>query len=241
MSKKYEQMSLREIITDVTCEELSERPDKEKTGEELMAMIANDRKRRRLKMLKVAGIAVICAVIIAVIGMSASVHSNIFDVGADKNNKQMIATEGDVVIEEKGYDSGESDELVITDWNQIENGYQGHLQDLIIPRYIPKEYKFVELKAENLEGIQTYVLQYKNKDFESLEIHQNYNYSELSSIELSENIKQYRSKNGIIYFKSYKNMIKATMQIDEGFIIDIWGTLSQEEFVKIFDNMNNNN
>ena len=83
--------------------------------------------------MRAAGFAALFIIVVAGIFF---ISGGYFDVGADKNPKEQIVKDDMVVSKDGGYgDDGGEDELVITEWDEIDNYYKEYLIGLLRPRY----------------------------------------------------------------------------------------------------------
>ena len=71
-----------------------------------------------------------------------------------------------------------------------------------------------------------------------IEIHEYSNAELLGSIEVENYDIVKKVDAGKIYIKNVENIKKATIQLDGGIIIEIWGELSNDEIIKIVDQLN---
>ncbi len=196
---------------------------------------AKTRKKKRLYKL-VGGIAAVFVLIL--IGAVVAFNALSVDVGADKNQKEEIVTEDGVVIEVAG-DGTEhySGEVWSTeDWSEVAMVKVLYPQ-LLIPEYIPNEYQFQSLYVEQLEtGDITGQYLFLTEVEDMLEIEVFVTDIMLLSSNIENVEKTIKSTKGTIYIQEDEKKT-ATIQIDDGIIIKIWGKISDEEIVKIIDNL----
>lgn len=201
--------------------------DASEEGDNIMPVDAKNIKR----ILRTAGVA--AGFVMAVLAGMFAFNTLNSEVGADKNPKEEIVTEDGVIIEDGGYGSsdGEDNVWVITNWHDVESVKLTY-PELLIPEYIPEGYEFRQLIVESLitNGI-LYDYSFYNKNKKKFEIEIFKHTSELSTLALENNAKYINSKKGVIYVQ--ENEKKATMQLDDGNIITIWGELDESEIVKI--------
>ncbi|MGN0704537.1 MAG: hypothetical protein ACI4LD_08250, partial [Lentihominibacter sp.] len=110
-----DEKSLKEIICDITEQELSGSSDDIVTVEQLKSMekeCSSRLKRRRL----IGAAAVFFVAIAGALIVSVNYPA---DVEADKNAPEEIVSEDGVVIEDGGWGSSSEDTLVITDWDEV--------------------------------------------------------------------------------------------------------------------------
>ncbi len=229
--------SLEDIIKDATERELDSFPKAELTPEALLAMERRHDSRKKKKILRIASIA---AMFIIIAAGAVFVTGGYFDAGADKNPKEEIVTDDGIVSRDGGYgDQGGEDEFVITEWDEIADYYSEQFPEIMLPNYCPKGYKFTKLNIQDEQKTMTFRFVFKNEE-ESLEIHEYFYDGSLGSVEISDYKKMLVSDKGKIYLQDIDNNIKATTQIDSGAVIEIWGNLSDDEYIKIINNLKTN-
>lgn len=229
-----DERTMENIIKDATDRYLDSFPEKEITAGDLEDMVSRHDRKVRKRTVRAAGIAALFVIVAAGIFF---ISGGYFDVGADKNPKEQIVKDDMVVSKDGGYgDDGGEDELVITEWDDIESIYKMSFKGLLIPSYVPKEYKFKELRIEN--EADTYMYKYV---FESngsvLEIHEYYCSMDIAYIESKRTEEYIKCNKGKIYKENMDGTVKATIQLDDSMILEIWGTLADGDMVKIVDNL----
>lgn len=237
MSSEYRDKSLGEIISSIAEEELEKYPKKNVTRDDLIKINAKHNRRRRKKFIKIAGFAALFVFAVILTGAFMFATDGLVNVDADKNPKEKTVTEDGVVVEDGGYNSKSTDKLIITEWDEIENEYRMYLDGILIPKYVPDGYEFKKLTAENLEEIQTYVYIFENNQSEVFELHQYIHTGSLNSVKIEDREKALKCERGTIYLQEIGEINKATIQINGGMIIDVWGDFTDAEFIKIIDNL----
>ncbi len=225
--------SLEDIIKDATERELDRFPKAELTPGALLAMERRHDRRKRKKILRIASIA---AMFIIIAAGAVFVTGGYFDAGADKNPKEEIVTDDGIVSRDGGYgDQGGEDEFVLDSWDDVE-GYKDNFEGIIIPEYMNDKYQFKEFSASEQKESFSYrfVFDYKSQE---IELQEYYYIGKLGSFEMSNSDQTLKSKYGEIYIKKMDNNKKATIQIDDGYIIDLWSNLSNEEIVSIIESL----
>ena len=232
-SMEHTNRSLEDIIKDATERELDRFPKAELTPEALLAMERRHDRRKRKKILRIASIA---AMFIIIAAGAVFVKGGYFDAGADKNPKEEIVTDDGIVSRDGGYgDQGGEDEFVLDSWDDVE-GYKDNFEGIIIPEYMNDKYQFKEFSASEQKESFSYrfVFDYKSQE---IELQEYYYIGKLGSFEMSNSDQTLKLKYGEIYIKKMDNNKKATIQIDDGYIIDLWSNLSNEEIVSIIESL----
>ena len=226
-----DERTMGDIIKDATDRYLDSFPEKQITASDLEDMVRRHDSKVRKRTVRAAGIAALFVIVAAGIFF---ISGGYFDVGADKNPKEQIVKDDMVVSKDGGYgDDGGEDELVITEWDDIENYYKEYLIGLLRPQYIPKGFIFKQLVVQ--QGNDRYQFNNSNCD---LEIHEFLNTENLDSIEITEFDNAINCSKGKIYIQKIPgDMIKATIQFDSGHIIELWGSLTETEIVKIIEHL----
>lgn len=240
-----EEKTIQEILNDEINRQLTENPPAKPSLEEFRAMAyerlgrESDRKRHPLtgtakRRLRTAGIAAVLVLAM----LTAPVIVNLFtsDVGADKTPKDETVSEDGVVIDDgaRGGD-GEENILAITDWHDVE-GVKAAVPDLLIPEYIPEGYKFQQLDVELLEtGDVVYKYLFYNENHVSLDMEVFSTASALNAVKIENSGRMIESKKGMVYIQDSEK--KATIQMHDGDIILIWGSLNDSDLIKMIDGM----
>lgn len=227
--------TLKDIISDITEQELAEKcPDVVITRDQLHQKIKKHRKRRLKKPVTFAVIAAV--LVLGFIALWPMLSPNDIKADADKNAKEEILTDDGVIIEDKGWGSSSEDVILITDWDDIPIA-KSQIDELLVPEYIPEGYEFQELRVETVDeyGI-TCTLSFDCED-NSIVICENINKNFLSSLELENVYREETSKKGKIYYKKDNGNKIATIKIDDGIVIDILGNISDDELLKMINNL----
>ena len=235
MTDNNNRSTLKEAFDAELMKRLEENPPEIPTYEEFSAMVDKSLAERCRRRKRIAGIAA-GFVVVLLTGILACTNLTT-DVDADKNPKEEIITEDGVIIEDGGWGSSEDEDNVriITDWEHVEKG-RNIVPDLFIPGYIPEGYEFEKL---TIEGINTgaYTCEYVFNDDENiLEIEQVIHTTNLISLDIANVTKSIESTKGTIYIQTGDTK-KATIQVDDGIIINIWHNLSDIELIKVVDNI----
>ena len=227
--------SIREIISDATDRELKDFATGNLTPDELVAMAAAEERRRKRRMRRISGIAALFVIVLAC-GAFFVFSTFTTDVDADKNPKEEIVTEDGVIIEDGGWGSSSEDTWEITDWNEV-NTAKATIPELMIPEYIPEGYEFERLTIDNLGtsqrmafifvnnyGIELFINEYKQG--ESLQVTDIFDYSRIIE-----------SQKGNVYLLDMDTNIKATIQINDDLIVEIFSELTDNELIDIINSM----
>lgn len=230
-----DERTMEDIIKDATDRYLDSFPEKGITVSDLEDMVSRHDRKTRKRTVRAAGFAALFIIVVAGIFF---ISGGYFDVGADKNPKEQIVKDDMVVNKDGGYgDDGGEDELVITEWDEIDNYYKEYLIGLLRPQYIPKGYIFKQLVVQQGKESVQYRYQFENSDCD-LEIHEFLNTENLDSIEITEFDNEINCNKGKIYIQKISdNMVKATIQFDSGHIIDLWGSLTETQIIKIMEHL----
>lgn len=229
-----DERTMEDIIKDATDRYLDSFPEKEITVSDLEDMVSRHDRKTRKRTVRAAGFAALFIVVVAGIFF---ISGGYFDVGADKNPKEQIVKDDMVVSKDGGYgDDGGEDELVITEWDEI-GKYANTFTSLLMPHYIPDEYLFDSLKIQEEQESVKYLYAFKKQEY-FLEIHEYYYFGNLENMEINENEDYIASSKGNIYIQHEENIVKATIQIDGGMIVEIWGNLNNNDIKKIIEGLN---
>lgn len=229
-----DERTMEDIIKDATDRYLDSFPEKEITVSDLEDMVSRHDRKTRKRTVRAAGFAALFIIVAAGIFF---ISGGYFDVGADKNPKEKIVKDDMVVSKDGGYgDDGGENVNIITDWAEIDEYSKVQFEGILIPKYIPEEYEFKEMIIENEADTYMYKCFFESKD-SVLEIHEYYCSMDIAYIE-SRNTGDYiKCDRGKIYKENMGETIKATIQLDDSMIIEIWSTLSDENISKIVDNL----
>ena len=213
--------SIREIISDATDRELKDFATGNLTPDELVAMAAAEERRRKRRMRRISGIA---ALFVIVLACGAFFVFNTFttDVDADKNPKEEIVTEDGVIIEDGGWGSSSEDTWEITDWKEV-SAAKATIPELVIP----------ELTIMEIEKMLSVEYLFNNDDDELI-IQQYIHNQSLEATFITEG-RVIDSNKGSIYITETAEKKNATVYMDDGIIVYIWTTLSDNEIKNIID------
>lgn len=226
--------SMKQIIKDATDRELEKYETKELTPDELKAMVASVRKKKKRRYSRLAGIAALF--IIAVFGAAMAFNGLTSDVEADKNAKEEIVTEDGVIIEDGGWGSSTEDNWVITDWDEVAVA-KAMITELAVPEYVPEEYRFEQLNIEQIENIINAEYSFFNNSGDSLIINQ---YIQNEKLDITNIYNDYRCINfdgGVAYVIENETNKEAIIQINDGSIVEIWSNFIDDEIIKIIENI----
>lgn len=224
-----DERTMENIIKDATDRYLDSFPEKEITVSDLEGMVSRHDRKVRKRAVRAAGIAALFVIVVAGIFF---VSGGYFDAGADKNPKEQIVKDDTVVSKDGGYgDDGGKNELVVTEWDEIEEYYKKQFPKLIVPTYIPNGYKFEKLTIQEDDETFTYKYLFESDKY-SIEVHEYYHVGNLESMEITDYDKKLNISNKDIYVKYIDNKNKATIQFDDGVVVEIWSTLSENELAK---------
>lgn len=227
--------TLKDIINEVTEQEIEENcPELKMSPEEMMAKIKANEKVRKKK--RLGYIAVAAVLIVAFVVMGVKFGDSILHVDADRNGKEEILTDEGVIVEDKGWGSSGEAGLVITDWEEIYIAKE-HVEDLLVPGYIPKGYEFEELKIENVDGGNTCTFTFSNKT-NVMEVRQYNSVANMRSLEMGYVEEKVTSKKGNVYIRRYDENKIATIRTNDGMTIELDSNLKENEIVKIIENLN---
>jgi len=227
--KTAEQQAFSEEIRRRLAEPGSGKP----TLDEFKVLVYKDREKRRKK----RNALVACIVAAFIVGY-LTYDDLVPEVGADKNLKETIQTEDGVIIEDGGWGSstGEDDVWVVTEKGDIPLVKKG-IPELVVPRYIPSNYEFIQLEVEMIDNSAiTCKYTYEEKHSQQLKIEIHISNTSKNSHEVSKYEKVIKTNQGDVYICEEKNKI-ATMQIDDGIIVNVRANISNEEMIRVFDNL----
>lgn len=245
--RKNSDKSLREILGEALDRDAADAAPSPMSYEEFQSMLSGnkreERKNRRRRIagmegrsnrgLRIAGLAALF--MIAIVGAALAFHAFTADVGANKNAPEEIITEDGVVIEDKGWGSSGEDCWTITSWDEIQT-VKAAFPDLMIPGYIPEGYVFEKLTVEQVNdknAVHEYV--FLKATGEKIEIEISMINESETAMTVSQISRVIPSGRGEVYLQEDIKM--ATIRMDNGFSIRIWSSLSDEELVKLIDNL----
>lgn len=231
-----DERTMEDIIKDATDRYLDSFPEKGITVSDLEDMVSRHDRKTRKRTVRAAGFAALFVVVVAGIFF---ISGGYFDVGADKNPKKQIVKDDMVVNKDGGYgDDGGENELVITEWDEVEKTYIKQFPKIIIPKYIPKGYEFYSLMIQETEESFTYKYIYKSKnDMDIIEMHEFYNMGNLNSLEVKNSKKQLDSNKGTIYIQNIDDTKKATIQLNDSIFLEIWCNLDESDIKQIINKL----
>lgn len=225
------------VLAQAVAEELGEIPEVSITIEELKALERADRKKRNRKKVKVVGIAAALLLVCGVAAYAALPDNLITPVDADKNTSQSVQEEsGSVVINENGAEGKGIVTYKETNWEKVAD-LRSKFSDLIIPRYVPEGYEFVELEIEQYIG-KGYRTNYTyQKEDKGLVIEENtYQEQGESAPILAGTEKRIKTKKGEGYIiKEINNKAITAIIYLGGKSISVKGPISDEEFVEVIN------
>ncbi len=227
--------TIKEIISDATDRELENFETGTMTPERLTELVAADKRKKKRRFHRLAGLAALF--IIAVVGAVMVFNNFTTDVDADKNGKEEVITEDGVVIEDGGWGSSDEDKVILTEWIEVKN-LKAIVPDVVIPEYIPKGYNFKKCIVEEMVNSTKVEYLFINDKKNELVLHQYIQREQLESTYIDKSGKNIDSMKGTIYITDNEDNNKATIQLDDGNIVDVWGNLSNDEIVKIIDSLN---
>lgn len=229
--------TLEQIISDAEERRFARIPSEPMTPERLHAMAAareSAARRRRRKVL--GGIAAVVA--LALMGTLIAINTLSVDVGADKNQKEEIKTEDGVIIEDGGYGAEYDDNGIwqITEWEDVET-FKSLYPKIVVPKYTPKGYKFEQLIVEQA-GTRNLVCKYSfiDKEQNILKIESLVQEEMLMSIDIDNISRTIECVKGVIYIQEEKTKM-ATIQIDDGTLVNVWCDCSDEELIRVIENL----
>lgn len=224
--------TIKEIITDATDRELEDYETGLMTPEKLRGLAAAENRRKKLRYRKIAGLAALFLVVI--VSAVMVFNSMTSDVDADKNHKEEIITDDGVVIEDGGWGSSGENEFVITQWDELEY-VKTAIPNLAIPQYIPDKYEFRSLTVEDMTSFIDIEFLFTENNEDKLLIHQYIQQEKLETTYIDSENRRINSKKGVIYIIENPKNNKATIQLDDGVIIDMWSSLPDSDVVKVIE------
>ena len=226
--------SLQEILGEALERDAADVTPSPMSYEQFQSMLSERKQvKRKKRTLRIAGFAALFMIVL----VSAALVFRAFttDVGANKNAPEEIITEDGVVIEDKGWGSSGEDCWTITNWDEIET-VKEIFPDLVIPQYIPDGYAFEELTVERLtsaNNVYRYIFFNGTGGTIKLDIF-DAGMSE-TAIDIDQVSRTISSRKGNIYIQ--ENIKMATIQTDDDLSIHIWSDLSDEEIIKLIDDL----
>lgn len=227
-----DERTMEDIIKDATDRYLDSFPEKGITVSDLEDMVSRHDRKVRKRTVRASGIAALFIVVVAGIFF---ISGGYFDVGADKNPKEQIVKDDMVVSKDGGYgDDGGENELVITEWDDIKSIYKTNFKGILIPELLNEKFEFEKLIVESETDLFVYRYIFYNKK-EKIEFYEYYNLNGIDSIETQVSEEKIKSNKGTIYTQEIDGMIKATIQLDDSRIVEIWGDISNELLLEIIE------
>lgn len=209
-------------------------PDSKKpTLEEFKLMVYKDREKRRKKRN-----AAVAGIVVALMAGFFAFDTLVPEVGADKNPKEEIITEDGVIIEDGGYGSsdGEDNIWIIEDWKDIKD-VKEIIPQILMPEYVPENYVFEKLIAKRIvENDFTCEYVFYDNGGNVLEIEILFTHGGESAMDVRDVIKKIETNNGDIYVLNGEKKT-ATMQLDDGTNLIIWGDISEKELIKVINGL----
>lgn len=223
--EEFREMAYRRMKNDKEGDDASEE------GDNIMPVETKNIKR----ILRTAGVA--AGFVMAVLAGMFAMNSLNSEVGADKNPKEEIVTEDGVIIEDGGYGSsdGEDGVYVVTDWEHVKMAKEMY-PELMIPEYVPEGYIFKKLNIEKIvKSDMAYEYLFGSAKGDSIEIE----ITVIEGGEVSNSINNVtrliEAPAGNIYVQEKEH--KATMYMDGGLTISIWGEISDDDIINIIDSL----
>ena len=230
-----DERTMEDIIKDATDRYLDSFPEKEITVSDLEDMVSRHDRKTRKRTVRAAGFAALFIIVAAGIFF---ISGDYFDVGADKNPKEKIVKDDMVVSKDGGYgDDGSVNEFTITDWDDIENSFANQFPELAIPNYMVSDYTFKSLNIQEEYEAIMFHYQFDNGE-QAINLQEYYYHGNLGSIETNQFDRKVKSSKGIIYINEIDDSVKATIQLDDNSIFEIWGKIEDDELVRIVDGLN---
>lgn len=227
--------TLREIISDATDAELERYETGTMTPDRLKELAADAARKQRKKYRRIAGLAALFVIVVA--GAIMVFDFIDADVEADKNSKEEIVTEdGSIIIEDGGWGSSSEDGWTITDWKEVEIA-KATIPELVVPGYVPEGYEFDKLKIFGGKYFFDVEYIFISDSKGELIIHQYKQDENLGAVHMNDVDHIINSRSGKIYIRNDVEYNNATIQLDDGIILDIWCKFSNEEILKIINNI----
>lgn len=226
--------TIKSIIKDSTDRELSKLSMPEMTPDMLRGMAKSAEKKKLRRYRKIAGAA--AALVIVAVGVALVFNSLSTDVEADKNAKHEVVTEDGIIIEDEGWGSSSGVCQTITEKSDI-NIIKEEMTNLLIPKYVPSNYLFAHLTIDKLENTCDFEYMFYDHDNCELIIHEHIQNENMSAMYVRNVKNTVMCSKGKIYFQNGEEKNKATIKFDDGITVDIWSNLSNDEVIKIIENL----
>ncbi len=229
---------LAAVLKEGLEEDLGEIPEVSINIEELKKLEETDRKKRKQKRVRNAGVAaaavIVCAVILYAVWPQSAVP-----VDADKNTEQKVEEKDGVVIINEGDVEGDSGEVSVTetDWNKVSD-LKEYVPNLYIPGYVPEGYEFEKATVkrysdEMYESEFCFVTDQK----ESLIITQTAQVEDdIQTVFVEDYEKKLHCELGDIYIVKHQKGISGTL-INKRDRIVIFGEVSIEEIESLYKSL----
>ena len=230
--------TLKEIVSEVTEQELSRFPDDTVTVEQLKAMA--EKQSVRLKRRRSRIIAAAAVFFVALAGVLIAFGDFPVNVEADKNAPEEIVTEDGVVIEDGGWGSSSEDIIETSDWDEVRL-LQKKYEDILVPGYVPDRFSFEKLSVEKItdDDVLCIFTFSSNRDIDKIEIHEYFVSNMVEAFNIDEVDYVINCNIGEVYIQSVENEKKATIRMDDSAVINIWGNLDDKEIQMIVNSLNN--
>lgn len=226
--------SLQEILGEALERDAADVTPSPMSYEQFQSMLSERKQvKRKKRRLRIAGVAALFMIVL----VSAALVFRAFttDVGANKNAPEEIITEDGVVIEDKGWGSSGEDCWTITNWDEIEY-VKAENSELIVPEYIPAGYSFDQLTIKQIgNGNIVYEYLFSNKKDEKIEIEIFIIMAGEMATDIDQVSRVISSNKGNVYIQEDNK--RAITQMDDGLIIRIWSSLSDEEIIKLIEHL----
>ena len=235
--EKENKTALKEAFDAELLKQLEENPPEIPSYEKFSSMIDGEVKKRRRRIHIISTAASIALLFLAGIATFSYFAP---DIQADKNPKEEIITEDGVIIEDGGWGSSEEEDNVriIADWELVEKEKE-RVPELLIPRYIPEGYEFEKLTIETVETGTTTAEYVFNNGVDILEIEIRMRSNNRNSLNINDVVRTLKTIKGNVHIKEYRDTKIATIEINDGIVVNMWFNLSDEEVVNIINNMHN--
>ena len=228
---------LAAVLKEGLEEDLGEIPEVSINIEELKKLEETDRKKRKQKRVRNAGVAaaavIVCAVILYAVWPQSAVP-----VDADKNTEQKVEEKDGVVIINEGDVEGDSGEVSVTetDWNKVSD-LKEYVPNLYIPGYVPEGYEFEKATVETYdEEMYESKFIFKNIESKELLITQTSQDKGTQTDFLEKYDQTFSCKLGDVYVTKHQKGISATIIVKDDRIF-IFGELPVKEMKKISNSL----
>lgn len=229
---------LAAVLKEGLEEDLGEIPEVSINIEELKKLEETDRKKRKQKRVRNAGVAaaavIVCAVILYAVWPQSAVP-----VDADKNTEQKVEEKDGVVIINEGDVEGDSGEVSVTetDWNKVSD-LKEYVPNLYIPGYVPEGYEFEKATVKRYSD-ELHDCEYVFKDKRNLVLSITQSAQTENDVQtdyLSDYDEKVQCELGDIYILNHQKGISGTL-IDKTERIFIFGDISKKDLIEIYQNL----